>query len=81
MEQSASQTTGYDFTSGFRSTAKAIKYCTKVGKTGAADTESNNSAIVQPRITKFYKDIHAGLVFSYTEYDAPATSGWHLLKF
>ena len=47
----------------------AIKYCTTVRKTDAAGKESNNSTTVCRRITKFYKDIHADLVYSQNEYD------------
>ena len=48
----------------------AIKYCTKVRKTGVASNESNNLVIVErSRITTFYTDICANLLFSHTEYD------------
>ena len=46
----------------------AIKYCTKVCKMGAAGKELSNSATVWQRITKFYTDIHADLVYTHIGY-------------
>ena len=40
----------------------------KVRKTDATGKKLNNSATVQHRITKFYSDIHADLVYSYICY-------------
>ena len=36
---------------------------------GQAGKKSNNLVTVQPRITKFYLDIHADLIFCCTRYD------------
>ena len=49
----------------------AIKYRTKVRKTGAAGKEWNTSATVQHiySITTFYTEIHSDLVNSQTGYD------------
>ena len=46
----------------------AIKYCPKVHKTRAVGKGSYNSAAVQPRINKFYTDIHGSLIHSHTRY-------------
>ena len=46
----------------------AIKYCTKVHKTGEAGKESTNSATVKRGIKKFYPDIQAELIFSHISY-------------
>ena len=47
----------------------AIRYCTKVSRTGAAANKSNKLVTVSPRITQFYTGIHANLVYSPTGYD------------